>query len=77
MLCLHVKNEIQTYIHKVASLDHEIFDHTMKCTTFVANWDTILPIFTRAKLPVKRSKNLLYKSEYLYRAIHVPTDNSK
>jgi len=47
----YMKNAIQTYIHKVASLDHKIFDNTMKRTAFITNRDTIFPIFACTKLP--------------------------
>jgi len=54
----HIKNTMHAYIHKVASLDHKIFDNTMKCTSSEANWDTVFPVFTRTKLPTR--SNLYY-----------------
>jgi len=44
-----VKSE-NTHIDKITALDHEIFNHTMKTSSFVTLRDIIFPVLSRAKL---------------------------
>ncbi len=41
---------LQTYIHKVSSLDHEIFDYSMEGASFIARWNAVLAVFASTEL---------------------------
>lgn len=49
-LSLGLSTIIATHIDKIAALDHEIFNNSMKIGSFVAEWYSIFPMLSRAEL---------------------------